>query len=929
MTTRPLRPHSTLRLQFHRDFGFAEALAQLDYFAALGVSHLYASPIFSARSGSTHGYDVVDPTSVNPELGGEDGLRRLVQALHARGMGLVLDIVPNHMALDARNPWWQDVLLWGRHSRYATWFDIDWLPVDPALHGKVLLPILGRSYGAVLADGELSLRWDEARARLHIDYAGNHLPLAPEDYVDIFGGIAALDSVATVFGDVLEAAVQSERRGRAELAWQTLQEVAATAAGQQAIAQALARFAGAGSAALHALLERQHYRLCDWRNAGDEINWRRFFEIGDLIGMRVEQEEVFDATHGLLLHLVQEGLVDGVRIDHIDGLAAPRAYVQRLRTRLQACRPSAVPIYITAEKILAGDEHLPGDWGLDGTSGYDFMEQAGGWLHDAAGAPVLDAIWKEYRADTEDFAQLVRSTRRRLLGHNFASEFNALAATLHALARADVASRDITLMSIRRCLLELLAYFPVYRTYGEADGCNQRDAFLIRATAARAREQLRKRDHATLDALAGWLADAPQYHSQLHAQLHAQALVRFQQLTPPLTAKSTEDTAFYRYGRLLSRNEVGGEPARLAWSSEDFHRQAAQRQRDFPEAMLATATHDHKRGEDARARVAVLSEQPQQWRQTLQRWRALNQSARVQAPIDAVDELMLYQTLVGVWPLELRSDEALAQLQKRVSAWQQKALREAKRRSDWTTPDEVYEATCESFLRHILRRRDDNAFLPALRSFVNSIAAAGALNGLAQTMLRLTTPGVPDLYQGCELWDFSLVDPDNRRAVDYPLRQALMTQSQAQPLTLEDWRSGVCKQQLIHMLLHFRSAHADLLTHGVYLPLQVQGRLADHLLAFARCHGTLTVVVLCSRHGAAFMDATGAPLIAAQHWADTAVVLPADWRGRGAQGLQQWQSVLTGTRGALQDGHCQSLAVGSVLDRLPVDLLVLSAAPAV
>ena len=925
---RPLR--ATIRLQFHRGFTFDDALAQLDYYAALGVSHLYASPVLTARSGSTHGYDVVDPGRVNPELGGEDALRRLVLALHARRMGLVVDIVPNHMAIGEQNPWWRDVLLWGRHSRHASWFDIEWLGVDPALHGKVLLPVLGKAYGQVLRDGDIALLLDtdtdSDSARLHIEIPGHRLPVAPEDYVEILSAADSprLDEVAAAFRRVQESAVQEERQGCAELAWRALAKAVAEPAALADVQAALSRFS---AAALHDLLERQHYRLCDWRNAGDEINWRRFFEIGDLIGMRVEQDDVFEAMHATLFRLYGDGLIDGVRIDHIDGLADPAAYVQHLRARLQGLREDVSP-YIIAEKILAADENLRKHWGLDGSTGYDFMDQVSGVLHDGRGAATLDAIWKEYRADPDGFDVVVLATRKRLLGQNFASEFNALTSVLHALARSSPVTRDMSLMSIRRCMLELLAYFPVYRTYGNREGCDSRDAFLIRTTAARIRDRLRKPDQATLDVVAGWLADPPSSDAREErlGQLHWRALTRFQQLTPPLTAKSTEDTAFYRYGRLLSRNEVGSEPAQLALSVEDFHRDVLRRRRDFPRSMLATATHDHKRGEDGRMRLAVLSEIPAHWQQTLQRWRAFNNAARLQNRIDPTDELMLYQTLIGAWPLPQGDDAPPApagDLLERVSEWQRKALREAKRRSDWNAPDLVYEAHCEGFLQRILRADADNHFLPALHTFVREIAAAGALNSLSQTMLRLTAPGIPDLYQGCDLWDFSLVDPDNRRPVDCAWHQALMARGQVQALTLEDWRSGACKQQLIRTLLHFRSGREDLFTTGDYVPLTVAGELESHLLAFARTAGELTVLVLCSRHAARLIVGShsaqslqsAAPLIPPQRWGDTRIALP-DGAVAG-----EWQSILSGMQGAVRE---QSIVVGKVLQTFPVDLLVLS-----
>lgn len=909
-------PRATLRLQFHRDFRFDDALAQLDYAAALGVSHLYASPIWTARAGSTHGYDVTDPTRVNPELGGEDGLRRLVHALHARNMGLIVDIVPNHMALGEDNPWWRDVLLWGRHSAYAEWFDIDWQSSDPALYGKVLLPVLGQSYGSALRAGDIGLALDGAH--LFIVCPGMRLPLAPALYAEVLSAASSsrLCGAVAAFGRVRDADRQTHRQALAAQAWRALETALADPATHADAVAALTRYApdsASGRLALHTLLECQHLRLCDWRNAGDEINWRRFFEISDLIGMRVEREDVFDAMHALLFRLAGEGLIDGVRIDHIDGLAEPAAYVQRLRNRLEALCPDR-PVYIVAEKILGADECLPADWGLDGTTGYDFMDQVAAVLHDATGAAALNAAWHVSRAEPDDYGQLVRAARRRLLERNFASEFQALVLTLHALARAGTDTRDVTRMAIRRCMQALLVHFPVYRTYGTRAGCNNRDCAVVRAASVQARAQLRVSDHAVLDVVTGFLSTAQPEGDDPRAPLRWRALTRFQQLTPPLTAKSVEDTVFYRYGRLLSRNEVGADASRLALRPADFHRYAARRRHDFPHAMLATATHDHKRGEDARMRLAVLSELPEQWQAALQQWHTMNQSE--QSRIDYADEMMLYQTLIGVWPMEKKGLDT-GELAARVGQWQRKALREAKRRSDWTTPDEEYEAQCDAFLQSILRTGEDNGFLPSLDRFVADIAAAGVLNSLSQTMLKLTVPGVPDLYQGSECWDFSLVDPDNRRPVDYAGHRQMLHEHRSAPLSLAHWHSGACKQQLIRLLLQCRADKTTLFRTGDYRALAVEGVLHDNLIAFARHDGDQTAVVLCSRHAARLIHGRQAvPLIPVQCWGDTVVRLPADW----AQ--THWKSALTGMHGSVVD-HC--VVVAQSLTQFPVDLLLLSA----
>lgn len=962
MTETPSPPRATARLQLHKDFTLDQAAELVDYYAALGISHLYASPIFCARPGSTHGYDVIDPTQVNPELGGEEALHRLVERLHGKGMGLILDIVPNHMGVGAANGWWQDMLAWGQSSRYATWFDVDWHAPDPVLDGKILLPFLDNPYPQVMAEGGLQLQFDAETGGFYFAHYDQRYPLAIAHYPQVLRQAAApqLELAIAAYERIGHEPGWPQKHAAADVAAVILSGLALDTEGRAAIDAALATYAATGDAttpattdtqaALHQLLEQQHYRLTWWRNAADEINWRRFFEVSDLVGVRVEQDGVFESTHALVFRLYQEGLIDGVRIDHIDGLADPAAYCIKLRQRLEtlhALRPAgrdsanSAP-YIIVEKILAADENLRSDWRVDGSTGYEFMDQVSAVLHDPAGAEPLALVWAGCTGDTLQFAQQVKDARRMFLTHNFASEFNTCVASLHALARSEPATRDISLMAIRRALAEVLVNFPVYRTYAGEHGRDALDQARFDAAMQGARRALPTVDYPALALLNGWLGgQAPAaFEDTPGHDLRLRAITRFQQLTPPMAAKSVEDTAFYRYGRLLSRNEVGSDPSQIALGVEQFHALNAERARDFPHSMLTTATHDHKRGEDARMRLAVLSEMPQEWGAIVRRWQGMHVHVAVSyrayleayaagaaegadvgedadaplARIDEIAEVMLYQTLLAVWPIDLAADDApgIAALVRRVSAWQIKAGREAKLQTNWALPDHDYEILCANFLRKILRPGGAGTFVAELVDLVRRLTRAGVLNSLAQTALRLTAPGVPDLYQGCEFWDFSLVDPDNRRPVDFAARIRCLEQHRDAAMTLEDWRHGGIKQQLIHAALMLRQRDPLLFCSGAYLPLAVQGVLADHVIAFAREYQGRYAVIVVSRLSASLLAEDDLPLVPPQAWQDTRVLLPAGCA------IAQWQDSLS-RRTVKADGGC--IALAQVLAGLPVAVL--------
>jgi (1->4)-alpha-D-glucan 1-alpha-D-glucosylmutase len=827
-------PHATYRLQFHKGFTFADGAALAPYLAQLGISHLYSSPIGTARAGSTHGYDQIDPTTINPELGGEDGFRALVAACKREGLGVILDIVPNHMAVGgADNRWWLDVLERGEASPYAQMFDIDWRPPDPALQGKVLAPFLGQPYGASLASGALKLVHDPAAAALAVVAHETHrFPIRREDYDEVLngpGGVAAFDSSATD-----------------------------------------------GAARLHDLLERQAYRLAHWRVAGDEINWRRFFDITELAGVRVERDEVFELIHALPLRLYREGLIDGVRVDHIDGLVYPAAYGVKLRKALdaaQADRPAEAaqgPAYFVVEKILAPGETVSAAWGADGTTGYDYMDLSAALLHAPDGAAALRCAWADISGRPAAFEVEERAARLEILAQSFPGQLEAVVLAFHALARSDCSTRDLTAASLRRALTALLSVFPAYRTYGVGDSAPPSDAPLRARAAALARPHLAAGDSEALDRILAWLGG----EGPGTAALKMEAVRRFQQLSAPVSAKAVEDTAFYRHAPLLSRNDVGFEATRLSVPLEAFHRASQTRAETFPHTLLATATHDHKRGEDVRARLAVLSEIPERWVALAKNWIARADAA---APaIDPGDAYQMFQTLVGAWPMTLTPEnpEGLVAFETRVAGWQEKALREAKLRSSWAAPNADYEAKARAYLHTALDPAGATGLTAQIAAFVAEIAGAGAANGLVQTLLRCTVPGVPDTYQGAEFWDLSLVDPDNRRPVDFASRQAGLSATTPIRELANTWRDGRVKQHVLATALHARRLRPALFLDGAYTPLNVVGARAGHVLAFAREAGEATAIVAVALRCADALIGRDAITPAAAWWGDTAIQWP-------------------------------------------------------
>ena len=878
----PLR--ATLRLQFHKDFTLDDAVPLVPYFASLGISHVYASPLLSARAGSMHGYDVVDPTTVNPELGGEAALRRLVSALRELNMGLILDIVSNHMAVGGGdNPWWQDLLEWGRLSPYGEFFDIQWHSPDPLMEGQLLLPFLGSDYGIALQDGTLPLRFDAQKGAFYVEHYEHHFPICPTHYGELLRtddplSAESLKSLADRFSTL---SYQTDAHSLAMPLKAELRELANDPAILQAIQQNLSAYdslTAEGFQRLHRLLEHQSYRLASWRTAADDINWRRFFDVNELGGLRVERPAVFEATHAKIFELVAEGLVDGLRIDHIDGLADPRGYCRKLRRRVDSLSPDRhLPIYV--EKILGEGETLHRDWSVDGTTGYEFMNQLSLLQHAPEGADTLGELWNRYSERPADFRQEAQLARQQILNGSLAGDFESVAQALLQVARDDLMTRDLTLGAIRRALQELIVHFPVYRTYISPRGRSAEDDVFFQQAMDGARLTLGEADWPVLDCLASWLGGEPWRKRPLGRprKMLKHACVRFQQLTSPAAAKAVEDTAFYRSATLLSRNDVGFSTEQFSAPVADFHAACINRLEAFPDNLLATATHDHKRGEDTRARLAVLSERSAWYAEQVPLWRTLARPLRDddQMPT-AGDELILYQAILGSWPLDLRSDDqaALENYTQRLWQWQQKALREAKLQSSWSAPNEAYEQAVQQFLQRLLLSPEGELLRAALGKAAKSIAVPGALNGLAQTLLRMTVPGVPDLYQGNEYWDFSLVDPDNRRPVDYASRQQSMQTPSALPELLADWRDGRIKQALIAQVLNLRLEHTELFRRGTYQALEVVGSQAHRVLAFARSLEGKRAIVIVPIRCAELLKNSAEPRIDAPLWGDTRVKLP-------------------------------------------------------
>lgn len=979
-------PRATYRLQMGAGFTFADATAIVPYLERLGVSHLYCSPYLKARPGSSHGYDIVDHNALNPEIGDESTFGAMCDALQRAAMGHILDFVPNHMGVGlSDNVWWLDVLEWGRESPYGEHFDIDWNPAKLELRGKVLIPFLGDHYGKVLENGELQVKFNAEEGKFSVWYYEHRFPVDPAQYAPLLGSVlerlqrqedipeaqlVEFELILAGYRDLRRPArsarQRTSRRSKAEkLAAQLASLVQQHEAFAAAIEETLTAINGESGKPrsfdrLHRLLEAQHYRLAFWRVAAEEINYRRFFQINDLAGVRVELPEVFDTMHRLVLKLIAEGRLHGLRIDHIDGLFDPRGYLQRLQDKAQAARANggraegsesaqetetaddSRGFYVIVEKILAPHEKLREEWPIAGTTGYEFLNRLNGLFVDPEGAEPLARIYQRFIGREADFEAICDSAKRQAMDEELASELRVLSNEFNRLTERSWLTRDYTLVGLRQALREIVACFPVYRTYVDRRGPSSEDVRDIEWAIGRARKRSTRADKSVFDFIRDVLLLSPPLRRQkggqkggkdnspLRREIQRLAM-KFQQYTGPVMAKGVEDTAFYRYACLASLNEVGGEPTRFGVSPASFHQRNQDQARRWPSSMLCTATHDTKRGEDVRARINVLSEIPQEWARRVRRWATINERRKSayedgSAPSEN-DEYLFYQTMVGAWPLAFHGadtpdGEGLTDFRERMTNYMLKAVREAKSHTSWINTDTAYETGLSTFVERVLDAGRRNPFLDDFREFHQRVAELGMLNSLAQTTLKLTVPGVPDLYQGTELWDLSLVDPDNRRPVNFEERNQMigrlseMTESGSNTgcaELLDHWPDGMVKLFIVWRLLSLRRSHPGVFQQGDYLPIETGGQHAGHLLAFARTGGGQALLVCVPRLLARLATPSAPYATGDAVWGDTFLALPEELAARS------WRNVFTGESleaAATDDGR--QVPAGSVLRTFPV-----------
>ncbi len=956
-------PLATYRLQFHRDFTLSRATQLVPYLHALGVTHCYASPLLKARPGSTHGYDIVDHSALNPEVGTPEDFDRFTDALRERGMGLLLDFVPNHMGvLGSDNAWWLDVLENGEASVFAEFFDIDWQPIKDELQGKVLLPVLGDHYGRVLESGELKLEFDQERGEFSVRYYEHRFPVDPREYPRILGHgverlaarlgehnqtVLELQSVAAAFGHLppRDATARERVAERARDKEILKRRLAAQCAGSEDlrffIGENLATFNGvAGDPQsfdlLHQMIKAQTFRLAYWRVASDEINYRRFFDINELAGLRMEQDAVFDATHGLLFGWLSQGRIDGLRLDHPDGLYDPGSYFRKLQRHISgttADSASDKAAYLVIEKILAEHERLPDDWPVHGTTGYRFANLVSGLFVDTSAADKMERIYASFTGIRTDFEDLLYRCKRLIIRTALASELNVLAGELSRIAQMSRHTCDFTLNSLREALAEVVACFPVYRTYVTEAGLSEQDRRFIEWAVAVAKRRSPAADVTVFDFVREILTTdisrgrPPEYARRVHA-----FAMKFQQYTAPVMAKGLEDTSFYRYNRLVSLNDVGGDPRTFGFSVGAFHGASQDRARTWPNTMLASSTHDSKRSEDVRARINVLSEIPAAWKLSVAKWARLNRSKKSEvdgrpAP-SANDEYLLYQTLIGAWPVDTMDAAGLEAFRERIEGYMLKAVREAKEHTSWINPNPDYERALSRFVAALLGSAGKNPFLADFVTKQRVVARCGMLNSLSQTLVKLASPGVPDVYQGTEMLDFSLVDPDNRRPVDFERRAAALNDLSARAgrpgaglagvarSLLDSMADGRAKLYVTWRALSCRRDHAELFRAGDYLPLAVEGKRAEHLCAFARRRGGELAVAVAPRLFARLMEG-GEVEPVGEVWAETRVEVP--------EAEYEYFNVLTGeTLKAEGDGTRAWLPLDRVLANFPVALFTAS-----
>jgi len=909
-------PSSTYRLQMNHEFTFRQATALVDYFSELGVGDCYLSPFLMAAEGSMHGYDITNPGRINLEIGTAEELRAFRATLKQHGMGIVADVVPNHLCI-ARpaNQWWWNVLENGPSSPYARYFDINWHPPKQDLANKVLLPILGDQYGRTLEGQQIVVRYE--RGELYASVHDEPLPLAPSSWGlvlepaaesarrqlgDSHEHVLELESILTALSHLAPAdetdpgKIHGRQREKEVIRKRLAALTDASGTVLEQIERALRTLNGVKGDPrsfdrLEELLARQSYRLSFWKVAGDEINYRRFFDINELAAVRVEDPEVFQAMHALMFDLVKDGIVDGLRVDHSDGLLDPAEYFRRLQSACQAALRKTQRFYIVTEKILVGNEKLRFDWDIAGTTGYDFLGLMNGLFVETSRRRTFQHLYKAFVGPSLTADDLLYASKRLILQTSMSGELNELAGKLDKISEQHRWSRDFTQSSLRHVLRETIACFPIYRTYTtvravHADAEDERH-ILTAITRARARNP------STDDSIFEFLQNVlllhdPESIDDAQRRERREFVMSFQQFTGPVMAKGLEDTAFYRYFPLCSLNEVGGDPRLFGNSPAAFHARNLERLRSWPHALLASSTHDSKRSEDVRARINVLSEIPADWYRAIRSWHELNRGRKVEingVPVPGMaEEYLFYQTLIGVWPLGDATTEQREDLTARLQAYLRKALREAKQHSSWINPNPRYEEAVDRFVRCALDPAPENEFPNALTKFVDGIKAAGVWNSLSQVLLKVVSPGVPDFYQGSEIWDFTLVDPDNRHPVDYTRRRRMVStlrqlQSQGTASLLaeatKDLSAGLIKLYVTSSALCFRKSHRDLMAEGGYIPLRAAGDRQKHAIAFARTLGRHCAVAAAGRFFVELGAGTGKPVGEAV-WGDSVLVLRRD-----------------------------------------------------
>jgi (1->4)-alpha-D-glucan 1-alpha-D-glucosylmutase len=988
----PRIPVSTYRVQLNRNFGFADAREIVHYLHDLGISDIYASPYFATKKGSLHGYDIVNPNMLNPEVGTEEEYNAFVDELQKYGMGQILDIVPNHMCIESGdNLWWMDVLENGPSSLYADYFDIEWEPVKAELKDKVLLPILGAQYGNVLEKGEIKLVFENGA--FFIYYYDNKFPVIPKTYLNILRhrlddlesalppdnpGLVELLSVITALTHLppyteTDPEKVDERYREKEIIKKRLSDLYGKSPEIKSfLDENLRLFNGTAENPssfdlLDELLRMQAYRLSYWRVATEEINYRRFFDINGLAALRVENPMVFKAAHQLTIKLIGEGKVTGLRVDHPDGLYNPAEYFRTLQrhcflhTRLNYSQqlreevnlppekeelearvlqqyremlyadPQFKPFYVVGEKILIKDERMPDDWNIFSTTGYVFLNTLNGIFVKAENVKAFDSIYSRFIRTRLYFQDILYENKKLIMQVAMASEVNMLGHYLDRLSEKNRHTRDFTLNSLTSAILEVIAFFPVYRTYISESGVNDRDRRYIELAVSKAK----KKNPAISGSIFDFLKDVlllnfPGDFTEAEQRAGLDFVMRFQQITGPVMAKGVEDTVFYVYNRLISLNEVGGSPERFGTNLDTFHGKNIERMKYWPHALITTSTHDTKRSEDVRARINVLSEIPGEWRRSLISWARFNRKKKpvvegMRVP-ERNEEYLLYQTLTGAWPVNISDKTEYEAFRKRIKDYMLKAVREAKVNTSWINPDTIYEDALMVFIDAIMNDNPNNLFLKDFRPFREKVSGYGMFNSLSQTLLKIASPGVPDFYQGSETWNYRLVDPDNREPVDYSLRMEMLEELKrresgtplhelARDLTINRG-NGQIKLYLTYKALNYRSINRDLFERGEYMPLEVMGEKRDNVCAFVRRTGNAKAVVVVPRFFTQLVPGPGDLPLGEAVWKDSFVVIPTDEPGAGYRNIFTAESLT-----ARYHNDANALLLSEVLGNFPVAML--------